>query len=227
MISTARRAALGLAALLMTGCAGLNTIRSVATPVDLYSLTPKSTFDPSLPKIEHQIVVVEPLATAAIATDRIMVHPTPLRVQFLPGARWVDRAPVIVQTLLVESYENSGRVPAVGRSEVGLRADYVIVTDMREFQVEVEGGDGEDGAETFQVHVRLNLKLVETRLDRIIASQSFAEVEPAASSDTVAIVLAFDEALGDAMRDAVEWSIRSIRDHGDAQAARRSDVYRR
>ena len=107
--------AAGLVAL-TSGCAGLSTLSSAAEPTDLYVLTPKSTFSASLPRLRQQIVVSEPTATAVISGDRIAVQPSPLKVEFLPGARWVDSAPAIIQTLLIESYENSGKVDAVGRS---------------------------------------------------------------------------------------------------------------
>ena len=124
----------------LSGCAGLTSLNSAATPTDLYLLTPKSTFDPSLPRLRQQIVVAEPTATAAVSTDRIAVQPSPFEVEYLPRARWVDRAPLIIQALLIESYENSGRVDAVGRSAIGLSADYIIVTDVREFQARVPDG---------------------------------------------------------------------------------------
>ena len=195
----------------LSGCSGLATLSSVAKPNDLYALTPKSTFDPSLPTLRQQIVVEEPTATAAVATDRIAVQPSPLRVQYFPEVRWVDRAPVIVQALLIESYENSGKVASVGRSAVGLRADYVIVTDLREFQALVP--HAESGEESLMVNVRLNMKLVDAEFDQIIGSRSFEELEPAASDNMDDVAEAFDEALGDAMRDLVEWSVRKMHAH--------------
>ncbi|MEM9551791.1 MAG: ABC-type transport auxiliary lipoprotein family protein [Pseudomonadota bacterium] len=204
--------AIALAALtVLSGCAGLATLTSVATPSELYSLTPKNTFDPGLPRLREQIVVEEPTATAAVDTDRIAVQPSPLQVQYLPRARWVDRAPLIVQALLIESYENSGKVGAVGRSAVGLRADYVIVSDLREFQAYLPVTADPDAP--LQVDVRLNIKVVDTLEDRIIASQSFEEVVPSATDDADDLAFAFDEALGDTMRDAVEWSVRQMHQH--------------
>lgn len=191
----------------LSGCAGLTSLTEVATPTELYVLTPKSTFDKSLPRLKEQIVVIQPTATAAVDTNQIAVQPTPLQVQYLPDARWVDRAPLIVQALLIESFENSGKVPAVGSSTIGLLADYVIVTDIREFQAILP-----EGAETsaLQIDVRLNIKIVDAFSDRIIGSRSFEEIVPAASDTPEDVTKAFDEALGDTMRDAVEWTIREI-----------------
>ncbi|MCV6585575.1 MAG: ABC-type transport auxiliary lipoprotein family protein [Marinibacterium sp.] len=199
-------------ALLLSGCAGLGTLNAVATPTDLYQLTPKSTFASNLPRLTQQIVVEEPTATAAVNTDRIAVLPNPLQVQYLPRARWVDRAPVIVQSLLIESYENSDRVAAVGRSAVGLRADYLIVPDLREFQASVPDRPAPNG-EPLEITVRLNVKVVDAFEDRIIASKSFEKVAYAPTEATIDTVNAFDRALGSTMRNAVEWSVRRMYSH--------------
>ncbi len=195
----------------MAGCTGLDTLRQASKPNDLYLLTPKSTFSTSLPRIQQQIVVEEPTATAAVNTDQIAVQPSLLQVQYLPRARWVDRAPLIVQALMVESYENSGKVAAVGRSTVGLRADYVIAPDLREFQGIVVS-EAED-SKTVRVEVRINIKIIDEYEDKIIASSSFQENVMAASDQTPDLVEAFDIALGKTMRDSVEWSIRKIHTH--------------
>lgn len=196
---------------LVGGCAGLGTLKQAAKPNDLYLLTPKSTFSSALPRIQKQIVVEEPTATAAVNTDQIAIQPTPLQVQYLPRARWVDRAPLIVQTLLIESFENSGKVAAVGRSTVGLRADYVIAPDLREFQGIVVA-DPENG-DKIRIEVRMNIKVIDEYDDKIIASNSFQENVISASDQTSDLIKAFDLALGRAMRDAVEWSIRRINTH--------------
>ncbi len=196
---------------ILGGCAGLGTLKQAAKPNDLYTLTPKSTFSSSLPRLAQQIVVEEPTATAAVNTDQIAIQPTPLQVQYLPRARWVDRAPLFVQSLLVESFENTRKVAAVGRSTVGLRADYLVVPDLREFQGHVIGET--ENSKTVQIKVRLNIKIIDEFEDKIIASSSFEEKVVSVSDQTPDLVKAFDEALGDAMRDSVEWSIRKISAH--------------
>ncbi len=208
----------------LSACAGISRLQSVATPNELYSLTPKSTFTSNLPRIDQQIVVEEPTATAAVSTDQIAVQPTALRVQYLPRVRWVDRAPLIVQSLLIESFENTNRVPAVGSSAIGLRADYYIATDIREFQAIVPPDAGPDAQ--LQVDVRLNIKLIDAEEDRIIGSRSFSERAVAETDDPAVVAAAFDEALGDAMRDSIEWSIREIHAHATAREEREARARR-
>ena len=38
--------------------------------------------------------------------------------------------------MLIESFENSGKIVAVGRESAGLRSDFVLRTELREFQAE-------------------------------------------------------------------------------------------
>ena len=53
---------------------------------------------------------------------------------------WTDNAPLMVQTLLIESFESTRSIIAVGREAVGLRPDYVLHTDLREFDATYDDG---------------------------------------------------------------------------------------
>lgn len=198
-------------ALAVSGCTGLGTLSRATAPTDLYTLTPKSTYSSGLPRISQQLVVEEPTASSAVNTDQVAVQPTPYQFEYLPRARWVDRAPLMLQTLLIESYENSDKVASVGRSAVGLRPDYSIVTDLREFQARIPKTEVE--GVSLEVHVVLNMKIVDNFDDRIIGSKSFDELLLSPSADMSDVVLVFDDALGKAMRKSVEWSVRTIYSH--------------
>lgn len=206
----------GLAALALSGalsvlggCTGLATLGTFTEPVQLYEVSPKSTYDGALPTVTAQLVVEEPTAASSVNTDRIAVKPNAFQVQYFPQARWVDRAPLMVQTRLVESFENTGRVASVGRQAIGLSSDFTLVTELREFQAEAPGE--EDGP--LHVHVQLNMKIVREPQGLIIASQSFSRETQAASIEMLDVVRAFDAALGQAMRDAVEWTVRRIAEY--------------
>ncbi|MGK2872179.1 MAG: ABC-type transport auxiliary lipoprotein family protein [Alphaproteobacteria bacterium] len=173
---------------------------------DIYELSPKNTFDENLPKIDLQLVVEEPSSARGIDTDRIALRPSPLEIKYFAGARWVDRAPRMVQILLGESFENTGKIVAVGRQSIGLRADFSIKSELREFQAEYFEAGGHP-----QIHVRLNVKLIKMPEARIVASRTFDQIEPASGKEITAIVQSFDETLGKVMRQAVEWTLREVK----------------
>ncbi|MFT6775594.1 MAG: cholesterol transport system auxiliary component [Paracoccaceae bacterium] len=218
LLTLSRRAALmGGVAALASGCASLESLQTATQAPDLYALSPKSSFDLDLPTIVAQVVVDEPTASAAVNTDRIAVRPHPLKVEYFPRVRWVDRAPLMIQNLMVESIENTGKVLGVGRRAGGLSGDYTLLTDLREFQAETEPVAKSDATleapdVPLTVHVRLNMKVVVEPAGLIAASDTFAFKILAASSDILDIAEAFDIALGKCIGRAVSWSLRVIAD---------------
>jgi cholesterol transport system auxiliary component len=179
-------------------------------PPDLYVLSPKSTFPDDMPTVDWQLVVEEPSTARGIDTDRIAIAPHPLEVKYLAGSRWADRAPRLIQQLLIQSFENSQKIVSVGRQSIGLRSDFLLKIELREFQAEKTA----DGAT--QVRVRLNLKLVRQAVGMIVASQSFESVKPAASENVPDIVQSFDDAVGAVLKRAVAWTLKA----GDENKAR-------
>jgi len=178
-------------------------------PPDLYVLSPKSTFPDDLPSVDWQLVVEEPSTAKGIDTDRIAIAPSVLEVKYLAGSRWADRAPRMVQQLLIQSFENSKKIVSVGRQSIGLRSDYVLKVELREFQAE-KTADGGTVA-----HVRVNLKLVRVALGQIVGSESFDFSKPANSESVPDIVQAFDDAVGAVLKRAVAWTLKAGEDSKD------------
>ncbi len=170
-------------------------------PPELYRLTPKSTFGEDLPTVSWQLLLELPLTNASIDTTRIGLRRTPTSVEYYARASWSDRAPQMMQTLMIESFENSGRILAIGRDSVALRADFVLKTDLREFQAEyIEGPNP-------KARVTIIAKLVQMPRRTIVGSKKFEAVIPAESDTMDAIIGAFDEALGKVLKRLVEWTL--------------------
>jgi cholesterol transport system auxiliary component len=172
-------------------------------PPRLYALTPKSTFG-DLPEVDARISVEVPTATAGLNTARIALRPTATTLEYYASARWIDVVPVMVQNLLLESLENTGSLDVLGREVVGIRADYALLTHIREFQADY----GDAGPP--RVLVRLQARLVRLPRRTSLASTSEAFTVAAEDRSMQAIVAAFDEALGKALRGVVEWTVREV-----------------
>jgi len=194
-----RRLALALA-LVLAGC-----LPGSGDPAQLYVLTPKNTFFPDLPKVEWQLVVEPPVAAAGYNTNRIALQRTPLSLDYYARAAWTDTAPAMVQTLIIETFENTEKIVGVSRESVQLRPDYILKTELREFQAEYFP----EPAQPPTVRVRVTALIVRMPERTIIASQSIERTERAAGNDIRQITEAFDEALGGVLKRLIDWTLRA------------------
>jgi cholesterol transport system auxiliary component len=198
-----RRRVLALSAAGFGGLvAGCGILPKVNEPIELYTLTPKSSFPENLPAVRWQLVVEVPTAPAGIDTARIALSRSPFRLEYFARVGWTDRAPEMVQTLLIESFETTGKIVGVGMESVGLRPDYLLKTDLREFQAIYEAG-----SEIPHVLVRVSALLVRMPERRIEASFSPEAKVAAAGTSFAEVIAAFDDALGRVLRDLVTFTL--------------------
>jgi cholesterol transport system auxiliary component len=197
--TTRRSLLLAAAALPLAGCGGLIP---QAPPSNIYNLSPKTTFPDSLPKVDWQLVVEEPYAAGGLDSHKIAIYTNPYEVKYYAEARWAERAPRMVQTLLVESFENTGKIVSVGRQSVGLRSDFNLKSELREFQAVLKTGQTAP-----EVIVVLQAKLIAQPRQQIVASATFERRAVAKTGSILAVVEAFDDALGKVLRDTVQWAM--------------------
>lgn len=165
---------------------------------------PPETYDLSMPTPTGKrgvagrlIVVSEPQALQALESDRIVVRSSDGTLSFLPGAQWSDRLPRLLQSRIVQGFENAGR--AVGRTGNGLAADAAIQSEIRFFGVST-GGEG--GA---QALIELSAKLV-NGAGKIASARIFRASAPLAAVDGRAAAAALDQAMARLIADMVRWS---------------------
>ena len=125
----------------------------------------------------------------------------------------------MLQGLVVESFENSNRIVAVGRETVGLRPDFILKIELREFQAE---GYREPGVHMPRVGVSVKLVEMPTRL--IVAAATFERQTKAPPDIMTEIIQAWDDALGAVLKRLVNWTLEA----GEAawQARARPNVSR-
>ena len=200
MIKLPFRALLLGAALGLAGCSALTS-----APPSLYVLQPKTTYDTNLPTVGYQLVVTVPDAPQSLDSARIALARSPTTIDYFASSAWTDRAPVMVQDLLVESFENTRKIVSVGRDTSGLRADYVLLTDLRDFEARYYEGTNKPP----QVRVRLTAKLIKMPEREIIGGLDAVKLADAEHNDIDSIVAAFGEATGNAMKMIVQWTLRT------------------
>ena len=123
-----------LVALLWGAVLGCSILPSSGPVPDLYTLT--ATPSTGLEAVEWPLAIEEPVPTGGLGTDRIAVRPSPLELQYFSKVRWAERVPRMIQTLLIQSFQDSGAFPAVTRQPIGLHRGHSLRTELRAFEVE-------------------------------------------------------------------------------------------
>ena len=187
------------------GCAKLFT----ETPRPLFRLTAPSDFGAGLPHTNAQILVEAPYAPEGLDLRRIAVVRATNGLDYLADGDWADRTPALVRAVLVEAFENSKAVAAVGPDTLDLRADFEIEGDLRHFEAVYDSPAGTTGATAAAptVWVALAVKLVKVPERKIIGQTLISAHESAAANATPQIVAAFNAAAGQVARQVVSWTL--------------------
>ena len=194
-----RRLAPIVTLLALAGCSGL---LGGSAPAHLYRLTPKASFPANLPRRSVQLLIDVPVAPAGLDSSQIALTRSPVSIDYFADSEWTDRAPLLVQTALLESFENSNAINAIDRESVGLDANFILKTEIRHFEAIYDSPNGSP-----DVWVALNIRLVNPSSRDIIDRASFERHQPALANEVPSIVAAFDEALGAVMKEVVVWTV--------------------
>jgi cholesterol transport system auxiliary component len=187
--------------LLLAGCGGLLPKAPERT---LYRLNPADMAMPlqrPVRSVAALLVVATPSAVAGLDTKRIALIRSPVAIDYYADGEWVDRPPFLVKQALIEAFQKSGAFAGVAGEGLGLSADYVLNTDIRDLTAIYDTPDGPPLA-----RVRLAAELIAMPGRTIAATTSVTREIRAGASDLPAIVSALDRALGAAIQDLIAWS---------------------
>ncbi|EIM28215.1 ABC-type transport auxiliary lipoprotein family protein [Microvirga lotononidis] len=193
--------------LLQTERAGL--FRGLAPVLVLAALTgacssgpAPATFDLSAPTSRIrgaagvQLLVNEPAALQALSTQQILVKDASGSVSFIGGGQWADNLPRLIQTRLINTFENASQLRGVARPSSGAVADVQLISELRRFEIATP--ENEAVAE-------ISVKIVADQNGRIVNGRIFRARVPTSSVDAPNAARALDEALSVVMLDIVRW----------------------
>ena len=184
--------------LLLGGCAAIGGPK---TEVAVFAPVSAPTADPAWPTVAWSLSVGTDAANQMLDSDRIAVRPTPERFQAYKGARWADNAPELLQTAVLEAFEDSGRIRSVGRfAGSGSRSDFGLLLEVRAFETDYASGRPE-------AVVEVQARLVQFRGGGVVASKRFRQAVPGATPEIDAMVGAFGKALSALETELVGWTL--------------------
>jgi cholesterol transport system auxiliary component len=149
---------------------------------------------PPVHKLRAQLAVREPVASLDLDTQRILVRTGPETLAYLAGAQWSDRLPTLVQSRLVQTFQNAHLIQSVARAGAGFAADYSLELDIRNFELDVKAG---------QARIDIAAKIVATGSGRVVAAQIFQAQAQSAGTAGAEATAALNAALATVMTQIV------------------------
>ena len=192
--------------LILSGCSAISALTDATEVLDVYELRAPEDIGRLGRNLSYDVTVELPTTTGALDTDRLMVKPGALSAQYLPGARWGETVPVMVQSLMLRSLQQTEALRYVGREPLGLSGDVAIVSDIIDFQAE-----SAPDSDVATINIRLSVQLVREEDIRILDSRIFTGSAETASLTNEAIVAGFDAASDQVMRDITDWIVGGLR----------------
>ncbi|MBO0902083.1 ABC-type transport auxiliary lipoprotein family protein [Jiella sonneratiae] len=149
-----------------------------------------------------QILIPEPTAIKTIDTDKIVIKTAPYAVQYLAKSQWSDRLPRMVQLRLLQAFENTGRIGAVGVPGQGLAIDYQLIMEIRRFEIDTAG------AATARIDI--SVKALNDRNGTVRQTRVFSAAAPVTGSGNGAYVAALNRAFDEITGEIVTWTLGLI-----------------
>ncbi len=185
-----------LALSLLSGCfSGLN---SKAPPEQRYLLRSEIT-KPSTPaQPAGTVEVLRPSASPGLVGSRIAVARAGGRLDYYANARWVEEAPALLQSQIIDALRTGGRFATVESDVEPFVAQYLLSVNIANFQAQyIDAGPP-------TVFVTLNCTFGH-RTDRTVIVSFLAQGSARATADHLeAVVAAFRAATSQAMQQIAE-----------------------
>jgi len=161
-----------------------------------------TTFDLSAPTARIrgatgvQLLVNEPAAIQPLSSRQLVVKDAGGTVTSLGEGQWSDDLPRLIQTRLINTFENASQIRGVARPSSGAVADVQLVSELRRFEVATPANEAV---------VEISVKIVSDQNGRIVNGRIFRGRAPVAAVDAANAARALDEALSGVMLDVVRW----------------------
>ena len=172
---------------LLASCAGSQPRKFSLRPV---------TGEPTGPN--WSLTIAAPRALKSLDSERIAHRPDALELQYYAGADWVDRAPQMLQMLMIRSFQNRSRLQVTAQEQPGPIGEFLLTGLLQDFQ-----------SEAGQAHVTLVVSLARSLRRQEAKTQTFEASAPAKDEHIDSMVGAFDAAFAQIMDKMIPWTLAS------------------
>ncbi|NGO62958.1 ABC transporter [Rhizobium daejeonense] len=192
---------LAAAIVLPVAMGGLSSCSSAAKN-DTFDLSASPKSETFASARNRQLLVADPSALKAVDSEQVLVRVSRSEIRYLSNAQWSDKLSRMVQSKLVEAFENTGKLGGVGTPGQGLAIDYQLITDIRAFEIDASGSD--------RAVVEISAKLLNDRNGTVKAQRAFSASVPTGGSTNDVYIRAMDRAFGQVTTEIIDWTLTQL-----------------
>ncbi len=204
MFNKFRMMVVGVAFLGLSACASLTPVENAL----IFDLVP---VDETLLKgrpVGFSLSVSEPKASNVLDSEKVLVRPTPVLIQYYSDIIWSDRIPKLIQRRVIQAFEDSKRLRSVGARADGFDSQYDLVLEIRDFQIEPSLLVNKTANKPLRVKVVVFAKLISERSAKVVRSTRITKIVEIKTETRENIALAFNDAFKQMSVDLVKWTLR-------------------
>lgn len=154
--------------------------------------------------ISSSLRILMPQAVPGLATDKVALRKTDNQIDYYTGVRWSSSLEELVQSQLVQQFDNARQLQSVSNDLVAVNQDYSLLVEIQDFQIEYRNGK--------QVaRVKLTAKLIKTVQNKIVTTSVYHETETSQGNTIQQVVKAVDLAYQRASTKLVEDILQTLR----------------
>lgn len=156
--------------------------------------------------LKGRLVIADPTALIVLDTQNIIIKREKSEPdQAVP--RWADNLPKLIQTRMLQSFENSGFLGSVNRPGDGVTADFQLLIDIRNFQATLTPSS--------TAEVELTAKILDNT-GKVVEGKIF-HASQAAGTDDASAIAAMDTIFGKLETEIVTWAVSTINNAAGAE----------
>jgi cholesterol transport system auxiliary component len=149
------------------------------------------------------LIVTAPRAHGGYDTQRIAYMKQEFSLRYYTRSHWADTPARMLAPLTADALQATGQFQALYAVPGSIAADYRLDTELIRFHQDFT-------RQPSVVHITLRARLVDLRESRVVATQQFDMVEPAATGDSYGGVVAANKAVSLLLDELAQFCVNGI-----------------
>jgi phospholipid/cholesterol/gamma-HCH transport system substrate-binding protein len=170
-------------------------------PPLLYDLAAAKNFPATMKPLNGQMSVPDVSALLVFDTQKILTRTAAGTYANVDGGQWADNLPKLMQSRILESFENAHELKSVSRPYDQLQPQYRLELGIRNFQITL--------APTPTATVEFSARILDDK-GAVVGARLFNATTPAKSTKAADAVDALNAAFSKAAKELVDWTVATI-----------------